>query len=61
MRNETLALLIAVCCFSAADGASVTGKAVSAESRVATQNSLFEEYYQCDTKRRCHIQTNLYK
>src|SRR5882724_11517402 len=50
MRNETLALLIAVCCFSAADGASVTGKAVSAESRAAAQNSLFEEYYQSELK-----------
>jgi uncharacterized protein (DUF885 family) len=50
MRNKILVFLFAVCCFSAADGASLNSPAVSVESRVATQNSLFEEYYQSELK-----------
>jgi uncharacterized protein (DUF885 family) len=50
MRNKILVLLLAVCCFSLADGASLNSTAVSVESRVATQNSLFEEYYQSELK-----------
>jgi uncharacterized protein (DUF885 family) len=50
MHNKILVFLLAVCCFSAADGASLNSTAVSVESRVATQNSLFEEYYQSELK-----------
>jgi uncharacterized protein (DUF885 family) len=50
MRNKILVLLLAVCCFSLAHGASLNSTAVSVESRVATQNSLFEEYYQSELK-----------
>jgi uncharacterized protein (DUF885 family) len=50
MRNKILVFLLAVCCFSSADGASLNGAAVSVEARVATQNSLFEEYYQSELK-----------
>ena len=50
MRNQTLALLFAVCCFSGADGASLNTAPDSVESRVAAQNSLFEEYYQSELK-----------
>jgi uncharacterized protein (DUF885 family) len=50
MRNKILVFLFAVCCFSLADGASRNSAAVSVEARVATQNSLFEEYYQSELK-----------
>jgi uncharacterized protein (DUF885 family) len=50
MRNKMLVFLFAVCCFSLADGASLNSTAVSVETRVATQNSLFEEYYQFELK-----------
>jgi uncharacterized protein (DUF885 family) len=50
MRNKKLVFLFAICCFSAADGASLNSTAVSVESRAATQNSLFEEYYQSELK-----------
>src|ERR1700730_15884408 len=50
MRNKILVFLFAVCCFSLADGASLNSAAVSVEARVATQNSLFEEYYQSELK-----------
>jgi uncharacterized protein (DUF885 family) len=50
MRNKILVFLFAVCCFSLADAASLNGAAVSVETRVATQNSLFEEYYQFELK-----------
>jgi uncharacterized protein (DUF885 family) len=50
MRNKILVFLFAVCCFSLADGASLNNAAVSVEARVATQNSLFEEYYQSELK-----------
>src|SRR6267154_6470041 len=50
MRNKILSFLFAVCCFSAADGASLNSTAVSVESRVAAQNALFEEYYQSELK-----------
>ena len=48
MRTKILVSLFAVCCFSLADGASLNSAAVSVEARVATQNSLFEEYYQSE-------------
>jgi uncharacterized protein (DUF885 family) len=50
MHNKILVFLFAICCFSAADGASLNSTAVSIESRAATQNSLFEEYYQSELK-----------
>ncbi len=50
MRNQTFALLFAVCCISSADGASLNSTTDSVESRVAAQNSLFEEYYQSELK-----------
>jgi uncharacterized protein (DUF885 family) len=50
MRNQTFALLFAVCCVSSADGASLNTTTDSVESRVAAQNSLFEEYYQSELK-----------
>jgi uncharacterized protein (DUF885 family) len=50
MRTQIFALLFAVCCFSHADGASPNSTTVSVESRVAAQNSLFEEYYQSELK-----------
>ncbi len=50
MRKQTLALLFTVCCFSAADGAAPDAATATVESRVAAQNSLFEEYYQSELK-----------
>jgi len=50
MRTQIFALLFAVCCFSHADGASPNTATLSVESRVAAQNSLFEEYYQSELK-----------
>ena len=50
MRTQTFALLFAVCCFSVADGAPLDSNPVSVESRVASQNALFEEYYQSELK-----------
>jgi uncharacterized protein (DUF885 family) len=50
MRNKTLALLFTVCCFSSARGAAPDAAPAAAESRVAAQNSLFEEYYQSELK-----------
>src|SRR6202041_3580706 len=50
MRKQTLALLITVCFFSAAEGAVPDAAPTTVESRVAAQNSLFEEYYQSELK-----------
>jgi uncharacterized protein (DUF885 family) len=50
MRNQTLALIFAACCFSAAHGAAADAAPAGVESRVAAQNSLFEEYYQGELK-----------
>jgi uncharacterized protein (DUF885 family) len=50
MRNQTLALIFAACCFSAAHGAAPDAAPAGVESRVAAQNSLFEEYYQSELK-----------
>jgi uncharacterized protein (DUF885 family) len=50
MRNQTLALIFAACCFSGAHGATPDAAPATAESRVAAQNSLFEEYYQSELK-----------
>jgi uncharacterized protein (DUF885 family) len=51
MRNQTLALIFAAaCCFSAAHGAAPGAAPAGVESRVAAQNSLFEEYYQSELK-----------
>jgi hypothetical protein len=44
MHKPPLALLIAACWFSCANGASPD----SLESRVAAQNTLFEDYYQAE-------------
>jgi uncharacterized protein (DUF885 family) len=49
MRNPTLALILAACCFSGAHGAAPAAPA-GVESRVAAQNSLFEDYYQSELK-----------
>jgi uncharacterized protein (DUF885 family) len=48
MRNRTLALIFAACGFSAAYGATPDAAPATVESRVAAQNSLFEEYYQSE-------------
>jgi uncharacterized protein (DUF885 family) len=48
MSKRTLAFLFAVCCGTAAFGATVETHSVSVESRVAAQNALFEERYQSD-------------
>ncbi|HWX33939.1 MAG TPA: DUF885 family protein, partial [Steroidobacteraceae bacterium] len=49
MRNNTLALLVAVCC--SIEAATCLGAAASSvESRVAAQDALFEEYYQSELK-----------
>jgi uncharacterized protein (DUF885 family) len=50
MRNQTLALIFAACGFSAACGAAPDAAPAALESRVAAQNSLFEEYYQSELK-----------
>jgi uncharacterized protein (DUF885 family) len=50
MRNQIFALMFAVCGFSVADGAALNSVPASAESRVASQNALFEEYYQSELK-----------
>jgi hypothetical protein len=50
MRKQTLALLFTVCIFSAAEGAVPDAAPTTVESRVAAQNSLFEEYYQSELK-----------
>jgi len=50
MRTQTFALLFAVCCFSLADGAPLNSSPASLESRIAAQNTLFEDYYQADLK-----------
>jgi uncharacterized protein (DUF885 family) len=50
MRNQIFALMFAVCGFSVADGAPGNSSPVSVESRVASQNALFEEYYQSELK-----------
>lgn len=49
MRNKTLALLFAVCCCSIEAGTAF-GATQASESRVVTQNLLFEEYYQSELK-----------
>ena len=51
MRKQTLALLFTVCFFSAAESAVPdAAPTTTVESRVAAQNSLFEEYYQSELK-----------
>ena len=50
MRNQTLALISAVCCLSAAYGAAPDAAPAGIESRLAAQNSLFEEYYESELK-----------
>jgi uncharacterized protein (DUF885 family) len=50
MRNKTLILLFAVYCFSIEARTSFGAAQASVESRVVTQNLLFEEYYQSDLK-----------
>jgi uncharacterized protein (DUF885 family) len=50
MRKQTLVLLFTVCFFSAAEGAAPDAAPTTVESRVAAQNSLFEEYYQSELK-----------
>src|SRR3984893_12700227 len=50
MRKETLALIFAVCCVPTAGGAALDRTPASVDSRVAAQNSLFEEYYQSELK-----------
>src|ERR1700723_3370816 len=50
MRKQTLALLITVCFFSAAEGAVPDAAPTTVESRVAAQNSLFEEYYESELR-----------
>src|SRR3984885_5650250 len=50
MRTLMLGPLLAACCVSAAGGADRTPAPASVEARVATQNSLFEEYYQSELK-----------
>src|SRR3984893_6705408 len=50
MRNKTLVLLFAVCCVSIEARTSFGAAQASVESRVVTQNLLFEEYYQSDLK-----------
>jgi uncharacterized protein (DUF885 family) len=48
MRNNTLALLLALCCGSIVAGTSLGAAPASVESRVAAQNVLFEDYYQSE-------------
>jgi uncharacterized protein (DUF885 family) len=50
MHAKALALLLAVCSFSTAEGATPAAAPAAVESRVAAQNSLFEEYYQAELK-----------
>jgi uncharacterized protein (DUF885 family) len=50
MRNKTLSLFFAVCCFSIEAGTSFGATQASVESRVVSQNLLFEEYYQSELK-----------
>jgi uncharacterized protein (DUF885 family) len=50
MRNKTLALLFTVYCLSIDASTSFGATQASVESRVASQNSLFEEYYQSELK-----------
>src|SRR6202165_5774269 len=50
MRNKTLALLFAVFCVCIDAGTSFGATQASAESRVAAQNALVEEYYQSELK-----------
>ena len=45
-----LGLLLAACCVSAAVGADRNLVSASVETRVAAQNSLFEDYYQSELK-----------
>jgi uncharacterized protein (DUF885 family) len=49
MHHKILALSLIICCCSAAAGTSI-GAAPGVQSRVDTQNSLFEEYYQSELK-----------
>lgn len=46
MRNQAIALVVTVCCWSASDGATPHAPAAVVASRVTAQNLLFEEYYQ---------------
>jgi uncharacterized protein (DUF885 family) len=48
MRNEIIALLLAASCVPAAQGATPGTAPVSVESRIASQSTLFEEYYQSE-------------
>jgi uncharacterized protein (DUF885 family) len=50
MRNKILSLLFAMCCFAFEAGASFGATPNSVESRVVSQNLLFEEYYQFELK-----------
>ena len=50
MSNKTLALLFAVYCVFIEAPTSFGAAQLSVESRVATQNLLFEEYYQSDLR-----------
>lgn len=47
---KTLALILALGCFSAAHGDAVKAAPATVQARVAAQNVLFEEYYQNDLK-----------
>jgi uncharacterized protein (DUF885 family) len=48
MRNEIIALLLTACCIPAAEGATPGTAPVSVQSRIASQSTLFEEYYQSE-------------
>jgi uncharacterized protein (DUF885 family) len=50
MDKSIPAFLVAVCCFTAAHGATTGTASVTAESRVEAQNKLFEDYYQAELK-----------
>ncbi len=50
MCKQTLALIFALCCGSAAMSAAPTASAAGVAERVAAQNQLFEEYYQAGLK-----------
>jgi uncharacterized protein (DUF885 family) len=50
MHNKTLVFFIAMCCFPIEASTCFAATQASVESRVATQNSLFEEYYQSELK-----------
>jgi uncharacterized protein (DUF885 family) len=50
MRNKTFTFFFAVCCFSIEAGTSFGATQTSVESRVVSQNSLFEEYYQSELR-----------